>query len=67
MGRTNTLWILIIYKDDEKKDYIKSIECSTLSHIAYLLDRPIYDVSNFYHKITKPAGIFKHLTIYKTL
>lgn len=67
MARTNTLWLLIIYKDNEKKEYMKSVECSTLSHIAYLLNRPIYDISNFYHGITKPAGIFKHLTLYKTL
>ena len=67
MARTNTLWILVIYKDGEKKEYIKSIECVTLAHVAYLLNRPIYDVSNFYHKISKPSGIFNHLTLYKTL
>ena len=26
-----------------------------------------YDVSNVYHKITKPKGVFKKISIYKTL
>lgn len=67
MARTNNLWVLIIYKDAEKKEYYKSIDCETLGHIAYLLNKKIYDVSNVYHKITKPSGIFNYLTIYKTL
>jgi len=67
MARTTNLWLLVIYYDDDKKDYYKKIECDTLQEIAYILDKKIYDVSNVYHKITKPKGVFKKISIYKTL
>lgn len=67
MARTNNLWVVIIYKDSDKKEYYKTINCETLNQIAYLLDKKVYDVSNIYHKITKPNGVFKFITIYKTL
>ena len=67
MGRTNNLWVLVIYKDDEKKEFYKTISCSTLTHIAYILNKKVYDVSNVYHRITKPTGVFNYLTILKTL
>ena len=67
MARTTNIWLLVIYYDDEKNDYYKKIECDTLEQIAYLLNKKIYDVSNVYHKITKPKGIFKKISIYKTL
>jgi hypothetical protein len=66
MARTNNIWILVIYKDKEKKDYFKTINCDTLNEIAYLLNRKVYDVSNVFHKITKPNGIFNYISIYKT-
>lgn len=66
MGRTNNLWIVIIYKDSKKEHYWKTINCNTLTQIAYLLDKKVYDVSNVFHKITKPNGVFQYLTIYKT-
>jgi hypothetical protein len=66
MARTNNIWIVIIYKDKDKNDYFKTINCDTLNEIAYLLDRKVYDVSNVFHKITKPNGIFEYITIYKT-
>jgi len=67
MARTNNLWVLVIYKDKEKTDYFKTINCNTLNEIAYLLNKNLYDVSNVYHKITKPSGIFEYITIYKTI
>ena len=67
MARTTNIWLLVIYYDDEKNEYYKKIECDTLEQIAYLLNKKIYDVSNVYHKITKPKGIFKKISIYKTL
>lgn len=67
MARTTNLWLLVIYYDKEKKDFYKKIECDTLEEIAYLLNKKIYDVSNVYHKITKPKGIFNYISIYKTL
>ena len=66
MARTNNIWVVIIYKDKDKKEYFKTINCDTLNEIAYLLDRKVYDVSNVFHKITKPNGIFEYITIYKT-
>lgn len=67
MARTTNLWLLVIYYDKEKKEFYKKIECDTLEEIAYLLQKKIYDVSNVYHKITKPKGIFNYISIYKTL
>lgn len=67
MARTNNLWVVIIYKDSDKKEYYKTINCETLNQIAYLVNKKVYDVSNIYHKITKPTGVFNYLTIYKTL
>ena len=67
MARTNNIWVVVIYKDDDKKDYFKTINCDTLNEIAYLLNRKVYDVSNVFHKITKPNGVFKYISIYKTI
>ena len=67
MARTNNLWVVIIYKDTNKEQCWKTINCNTLNQIAYLVDKKVYDVSNVFHKITKPSGIFQHLTIYKTM
>ena len=67
MARTTNLWLIVIYYDEDKKLFYKKLECDTLLEIAYLLDKKIYDVSNVYHKITKPKGVFKYISIYKTL
>jgi len=67
MARTNSIWLLVIYKDVDKKEYYKTIKCDTLKEIAYITNTNIYDVSNFYHKITKSKGIFDYLEIFKTL
>jgi len=66
MARTNNIWVVVIYKDKDKTDYFKTLKCETLEHIAYLLDKKVYDVSNVFHNITKPSGVFQYLTIYKT-
>tara|TARA_R110000787_G_scaffold175689_1_gene288066 strand:- start:4664 stop:4864 length:201 start_codon:yes stop_codon:yes gene_type:complete len=65
MGRTNNLWVLNLYYDLDKKNFIKSIELNTLKDLSYLLGCEIYDVSNFYHRITKPKGVFEYITITK--
>jgi hypothetical protein len=67
MARTNSLWIIQLYYDKGKKSFYKNVECSTLKEVAYLTNTNIYDVSNFYHRITKPRDIFEYLTIYKTI
>jgi len=66
MARTNNIWVVVIYKDKDKTEYFKTINCDTLNEIAYLLDRKVYDVSNVFHKITKPNGVFNYISIYKT-
>ena len=65
MGRTNNLWILNLYYDKNKKEFIKTIELNTLRDLAYVIGVELYDVSNFYHKITKPKGVFEYITITK--
>lgn len=65
MGRTNNLWILNLYYDIHKKHFIKTIELNTLRDLAYIIGCELYDVSNFFHKITKPKGVFEYLTITK--
>jgi hypothetical protein len=34
-----------------------------LTDIAYCVDKKLHEVSNYYHTITKPVGIFKYLNI----
>ena len=65
MGRTNTLWVVSLYYDKNKKNLIKTLQTNTLKDLSYLLNCELYDVSNFFHKITKPKGIFELITIEK--
>lgn len=68
MGRTaNTIWIINIYTDIEKTDLFKVIEVKTLKEISYIMNKKIFEISNFYHKIKKPDKIFKFITIYKSI
>ena len=66
MARTNSIWILTIYLDKNKKDLFKALEFNNLREIAYCLDKEIYDISNFYHKITKPKEVIEYLYLYKS-
>jgi len=43
------------------------IEFKSLREVAYCLDCNIYDVSNLYHRISKPKGKFVWIEIYKSL
>ena len=65
MGRTNTLWVVSLYYDKHKKNLIKTLQTNTLKDLSYLLNCELYDVCNFFHKITKPKGIFELITIEK--
>jgi len=67
MGRTNSVWLVAIFIDKEHKDLFRMIEFHSLREIAYCLDSNIYDVSNFYHRISKPKGKFVWIEIYKSL
>ena len=67
MGRTNSVWLVAIYIDIEHNELFRMIEFHSLRQIAYCLDANIYDVSNFYHRISKPKGKFIWIEIYKSL
>jgi hypothetical protein len=66
MARTNSIWVLAIHNDILKKDLFKVLEFNSLREMAYCLNCEIYDVSNFYHKISKPKGQFRFITIFKS-
>ena len=67
MGRTNSVWLLAIFYDIEHNDLFKVVDFHSLREIAYCMDCEIYDVSNFYHKISKAKGKFIWIEIYKSL
>ena len=67
MARTNSVWLVAIYLDIQHKKLFKMIEFHSLRHIAYCLDCNIYDISNLYHRISKPKGKFVWIEIYKSL
>ena len=66
MGRKNTSWIMILFTDLEKTEIFKVLEFNTLKEMAYVMNKEIYDVTNFYHEITKPKSIFKYVNIYQS-
>jgi hypothetical protein len=67
MARTNSIWVLAIHFDISKQQLFKVLEFNSLREMAYCLDCEIYDVSNFYHRISKPKGKFRYITIFKSL
>ena len=67
MGRTNSIWLVAIFYDKAHQDLFRMIEFHSLREIAYCLDANIYDISNLYHKISKPKGKFVWIEIYKSL
>ena len=58
-------WIIHLYLDELKSELFKIMVFVTLGDIAYCLDTQLYEVSNFYHQIKKPQGIFKYISIDK--
>ncbi len=67
MARTNSVWLVAVYYDKDKKELFKMVEFNSLREIAYCLKVNIYDVSNFYHRISKSKGVFDYVMIYKSL
>ena len=65
MARTNNRWILEIYLDKSKTTIIQILIFNNLREIAYCLNKNIYDISNFYHNITKPKSLFLFINLYK--
>ena len=58
-------WRVFLYTDIDKKDLFKILNFERLEDIAYCLDKKIYEITNFYHKIKKPSGIFNFINLYK--
>ena len=52
--------------DKQKKEIFKVLEFNTLKEIAYVMNKNIYDVTNFYHEITKPKKLFNYINIYQS-
>jgi hypothetical protein len=67
MGRTNNTWIVNVYVDTEHTTLFRILEFDTLLEIATCLNTKLYEVSNFYHKIKKPTGVFLYLYVYKSI
>lgn len=67
MGRTNNIWVLNLYIDEEKTKLFKVLEFNTLKDIAYCCNKELFEISNFYHNIKKPSGLFKYIYIYKSI
>ena len=65
MARTTNRWILEVYLDIKKEKIIQILIFNNLREIAYCLNMNVYDISNFYHKITKPKNLFQYINIYK--
>ena len=57
------MWILHLYLDSDKKQLFKIFKFHRLKNIAYCLNKEVFQITNFYHGIKKPDGIFKYITI----
>ena len=58
-NKKGIIWFLILYSNPEKTEVFKVINCQTIKEVAYYLNMKPARVSNFYHKLIKPAGVFK--------
>tara|TARA_R110000803_G_scaffold196269_1_gene259536 strand:+ start:87 stop:269 length:183 start_codon:yes stop_codon:yes gene_type:complete len=54
------MWVLFVYKDKDKNDLIKVMNCNTVKEIGYLLDMKPSVVSNYYHKLIRERGLLKY-------
>ena len=59
------MWIVHLYTDTQKTELFKVMTFERLADISYCLDKKLHEVSNFYHGITKPTGIFQYLIVDK--
>ena len=59
-------WKVFLFLDIEKSELFKVMTLQTQRDIAYVLDKSVCEVTNFYHNIKKPCGIFKYIIIVKT-
>ena len=59
-------WYLILFKDKEKKEIFKVLECKTIKEVAYLLDLEPQVVSNYYHNLINERGNLKYCVLYQS-
>lgn len=62
-NKKGIVWYLILFTSTEKNEVFKVIKCGTIKEVAYLLDIKPSRVSNYYHKLTKPTGIFDLISL----
>lgn len=59
-------WNVFLFLDTEKSELFKILDFQRQKDIAYVLGTKVCDVTNFYHRMKKPSGIFKYIMITKT-
>ena len=59
------MWILIIYANAKKDEVVKIHRFNSIRQIAYIVDEPSRDVSNFYHRLILSRGNLKYIDLYK--
>ena len=57
------MWLLHLYLDIEHQNLFKILKFKRLLDVAYCLNKEVYQITNFYHEIKKPDGIFKYITL----
>jgi hypothetical protein len=57
------MWIIHLYLDFEHHTLFKILKFRRLLDVAYCLNKEVYQITNFYHNIKKPDGIFKYITL----
>jgi len=62
-NKSNLIWYLTLFYNEEKSEVFKTIKCNTIKDISYLLDMKPQIISNFYHKQIKARGVLKLCSI----
>ena len=57
------MWLLHLYLDYGHQNLFKIFKFKRLVDVAYCLNKEVYQITNFYHEIKKPDGIFKYITL----
>ena len=66
-NKKGLIWYLTLFEDKEKTRPIKTIPCSTIKQISYLLDMPSQIISNYFHKQIKARGVLEYCNITQNL
>ena len=62
-NKSNLVWYLTLFYDEEKTNPIKTIKCDTIKEISYLLNMKAQVISNYYHRQIKARGVLKLCSI----